>query len=155
MSWRGTKGGLEAARAGHDVVMAPTTHTYLDYYQSKDPGEPPAIGGFVPLETVYAFEPVPPELEGTDRAGCVLGGQAQLWTEYMPTPRRVEYMAWPRLAALAEVVWSPRDLRDLADFRARLALHLSRLDALDVSYRGRRGRSGRGSGLPSTLYGEA
>ena len=135
MSWRGTKGGLEAARAGHDVVMAPTSHTYLDYYQSKDPGEPLAIGGFVPLETVYAFEPVPPELEGTDRAGCVLGAQGQLWTEYLPTPKHVEYMAWPRLAALAEVVWSPRELRDWASFRARLAPHLARLEALDVRFR--------------------
>lgn len=138
MSWRGTKGGLEAARAGHDVVMAPTTHTYLDYYQSKEPGEPLAIGGFLPLETVYAFEPVPPELEGTDRAGCVLGAQAQLWTEYLPSPRHVDYMAWPRLAALAEVVWTPRPLRDLDSFRARLVPHLRRLEALDVDYRGRR-----------------
>ena len=134
MSWRGTKGGLEAARAGHDVVMAPTTHTYLDYYQSKDPGEPLAFPAFLPLETVYAFEPVPPELEGGERASCVLGAQAQLWTEFMPTPEHVQYMAWPRLAALAEVVWSPRELRDLADFRARLVPHLQRLDALGVRH---------------------
>ena len=135
MSWRGTKGGLEAARAGHDVVMAPTTHTYLDYYQSKEPGEPLAIGGFLPLETVYAFEPVPPELEGTDRASCVLGAQAQLWTEFLPTPKHVEYMAWPRLAALAEVAWSARSLRDFPDFRRRLDPHLARLEALDVRFR--------------------
>lgn len=135
MSWRGTKGGLEAARAGHDVVMAPTTHTYFDYYQSKEPGEPLAIGGFVPLEKVYAFEPVPPELEGMESASCVLGAQGQLWTEYLPTPEHVQYMAWPRLAALSEVVWSPRELRDLADFRARLAPHLQRFDALGVRYR--------------------
>ena len=135
MSWRGTKGGLEAARAGHDVVMAPTSHTYLDYSHSKEPGEPLAIGGFLPLETVYAFEPVPPELEATDRAGCVLGAQAQLWTEYLPTPRHVEYMAWPRLAALAEVVWSPRERRDWESFRARLEPHLARLEALDVRFR--------------------
>jgi hexosaminidase len=134
MSWRGTKGGLEAARAGHDVVMAPTSHTYLDYYQSKDASEPLAIGGFLPLETVYAFEPVPPELEGTDRARCILGAQAQLWTEYLQTPKDVEYMAWPRLAALAEVVWSPRELRDWPAFRTRLDTHLKRLEILDVRH---------------------
>ncbi|MFN7986134.1 MAG: beta-N-acetylhexosaminidase [Thermoanaerobaculia bacterium] len=145
MSWRRAKSGLDAVRAGHDVVMAPMSHTYLDYYQSKEPGEPLAIGGFLPLETVYAFEPVPPELEGGDRASCVLGAQAQLWTEFMATPEAVQYMAWPRLAALAEVVWSPREARDLADFRARLAPHLARLDALGVSYRG--GGSGKPPGF--------
>ena len=134
MSWRPAKGGLEAVRAGLDVVMAPTTHTYLDYYQSKEPGEPLAIGGFLPLETVYAFEPVPPELEGGERTSCILGAQAQLWTEFLATPEAVQYMAWPRLAALAEVVWSPRESRDLADFRARLAPHLRRLDALGVRH---------------------
>jgi hexosaminidase len=135
MSWRGTKGGLEAARAGHDVVMAPTSHTYLDYYQSKEPGEPLAIGGFLPLETVYAFEPVPPELEGGESARCILGAQAQLWTEFMKTPKDVEYMAWPRLAALAEVVWSPREQRNWESFRARLGTHLKRLEILDVRHR--------------------
>jgi hexosaminidase len=136
MSWRGTAGGIAAAKAGHDVVMAPTSHTYLDYYQSRDTArEPLTIGGHVPLDSVYAFEPVPPELSDPALARHVLGAQAQLWTEYMPTPKHVEYMAWPRLAALAEVVWTPRGRRDLADFRARLATHLGRLDVLDVGYR--------------------
>jgi hexosaminidase len=135
MSWRGTKGGVEAARAGHDVVMAPTTHVYIDYYQSADSAsEPLAGGGFLPLDTVYAFEPVPAELTPAE-ARHVLGAQANLWTEYVPTPKHAEYMAFPRLSALAEVVWTPRAAKDFADFRRRLGPHLRRLDALDVNYR--------------------
>jgi hexosaminidase len=135
MSWRGTAGGIAAARAGHDVVMAPTSYTYFDYYQSRNtPGEPLAIGGYLPLETVYAFEPVPPELEPEYRSH-ILGAQAQLWTEYMAGPKQVEYMAFPRLAALAEVVWTPVDRKDYADFMARLEEHLRRLAVLDVAYR--------------------
>ena len=135
MSWRGTKGGIEAARANHDVVMAPTTHVYLDYYQSKDQAaEPLAIGGFVPLELVYAFEPVPDELE-PQFVKHVLGGQANVWTEYMPTPKKVEYMAFPRLTALAEVVWTPKEKKDYANYLERLREHLTRLEALDVNFR--------------------
>jgi hexosaminidase len=135
MSWRGVEGGIAAARAGHDVVMAPTSHTYFDYYQSKDQAhEPLAIGGFLPLETVYAYEPIPEQLEA-QFASHVLGAQGQLWTEYMPTPKQVEYMAFPRLAALAEVVWSPKEGRDYSDFVRRLEAHLPRLQALDVNYR--------------------
>jgi hexosaminidase len=135
MSWRGTKGAVEAARAGHDVIMAPGSHTYFDHYQSQDRSrEPLAIGGYLPLDTVYLFEPVPPELDSL-QAGHVLGAQAQLWTEYITTPKQAEYMAYPRLAALAEVLWSARDRRDLQDFHARLSHHLLRLDALDVNYR--------------------
>ena len=135
MSWRGTAGGIEAARSGHDVVMAPTSHTYLDYYQSKNTaGEPLAIGGYVPLETVYAFEPIPAELEPSQRSR-VLGAQAQLWTEYMKGPKQVEYMAFPRLTALAEVVWTPVERRNYRDFLTRLDDHLLRLAILDVAYR--------------------
>jgi hexosaminidase len=135
MSWRGTKGGLAAARAGHDVVMTPTSHTYFDYYQSPDrSAEPLAMGGFLPLETVYCFEPIPPELEPT-LARRVLGAQGQLWTEYMPTPKQVEYMAFPRLSALAEVVWGPKGARDYPHFLARLRHHLDRLRILDVNFR--------------------
>jgi hexosaminidase len=136
MSWRGMDGGIAAAKAGHDVIMAPGSHTYFDHYQSQDRArEPLAIGGFTPLGKVYAFEPVPPQLSA-DEARRVLGAQAQLWTEYMPTPKHVEYMAFPRLAALAEVVWTPTPRRDFADFLARLGgAHLARLDARDVNYR--------------------
>ena len=135
MSWRGEDGGIAAARAGHDVVMAPQKPTYLDHAQAKDPSEPVGIGGHNPLEDVYAYEPVPRELSA-DEAKHVLGAQAQLWTEYMPEPRHVEYMAWPRLCAMAEVLWSPRETRDVEKFKAGLATHLERLAALDVNYRG-------------------
>ena len=135
MSWRGTEGGIAAARAGHDVVMAPTSHTYFDYYQSSDTTtEPFAIGGFLPLDTVYAFEPVPAALSAAE-AKRVLGGQGQLWTEYLPDPKRVEYMAFPRACALAEVLWTPRAQRDYVDFTRRLTTHLERLAVLDVNYR--------------------
>jgi hexosaminidase len=135
MSWRGTKGGIEAARAGHDVVMTPTSHTYFDYYQSKDRDrEPLAIGGFLPLETVYGFEPIPEDLE-PQYAHHVLGAQSQIWTEYMPDTKHVEYMAFPRLTALAEVVWTPKRQKNYSDFIARLRQHLSRLQALDVNFR--------------------
>lgn len=134
MSWRGIKGGITAAKAGHDVVMAPTTYTYLDYYQSQDPGELPAIGGNLPLETVYSFEPIPPDLNA-DESRHVLGAQAQIWTEYLSTPGHVEYMAFPRLIALAEVAWSPKERRDYADFLTRLSVHEERLQLLKVNFR--------------------
>jgi hexosaminidase len=143
MSWRGTAGGLAAARAGHDVVMAPNSHTYFDYYQSRDQdAEPLAIGGFTPLDSVYAYEPVPSGLE-PQFVHHVLGAQAQLWTEYIPTPKHAEYMAYPRLTALAEVLWTPVARKDFTDFRRRLDTHLRRLDALDVNYRPLDGPRGR------------
>lgn len=134
MSWRGVKGGISAAKSGHDVVMAPTTHTYLDYYQSQEPGELPAIGGHLPLETVYSFEPIPEELNA-DEARHVLGAQAQIWTEYLPTPGHVEYMAFPRLIALSEVTWSPKGRKDYPDFLVRLGVHEERLQLLNVNFR--------------------
>jgi len=135
MSWRGTEGGIAAARAGHDVVMAPTSHTYFDYYQSTDTTtEPLAIGGFLPLDTVYAFDPIPAALTAAE-AKRVLGGQGQLWTEYIADAKRLEYMAFPRACALAEVLWTPREERDYVDFTRRLATHLERLAVLDVNYR--------------------
>ena len=136
MSWRGEKGGIAAAKAGHDVVMAPEKPTYFDHLQSDLPTEPPGHGGHNSLEDVYGYEPVPTELTA-DEAKHVLGSQGQLWTEYMPDHKHVEYMAWPRLAALAEVLWSPPETRDLASFKSRLETHLRRLAILDVNYRGR------------------
>ena len=135
MSWRGVDGGIAAARAGHDVVMAPGSHTYFDHYQSADTvAEPLAIGGYLPLDTVYAFEPVPTALTANE-ARYVLGAQGQLWTEYIPDPKRAEYMVFPRVCALAEVLWTPREERDYVDFIRRLATHLERLAVLDVHYR--------------------
>ncbi len=131
MSWRGEKGGIAAARAGHDVVMAPERPTYFDHDQSAD--EQPPIRGLNTLADVYAYEPIPRELD-QEGARHVLGAQGQLWTEYMPDPRRMEYMAWPRLTALAEALWSPPETRDPASFARRLETHLERLRILDVSY---------------------
>ena len=134
MSWRGSDGGVAAATAGHDVVMSPNTHCYFDYYQSRDTAaEPPAIGGHLPLEQVYAFEPVPPAL--ASHAAHVLGVQGNIWTEYMATESQVQYMAFPRALALAEVAWTPAELRSPADFRDRLAAHRPLLDSLGVHYR--------------------
>lgn len=135
MSWRGMAGGIAAAKEGHDVVMAPGSHTYFDHYQSQDKAsEPLAIGGFTNVERVYGFEPVPTELT-PQQAKHILGAQSQLWTEYIPNPRHLEYMAFPRLVALSEAVWSGKDRRDYANFMQRLPVHLQRLDALDVNYR--------------------
>jgi hexosaminidase len=135
MSWRGEEGGIAAAKAGHDVVMAPNTYTYLDYYQSEDrDSEPLAIGGYVSLEKVYGYEPIPASLSAVE-GRHVLGAQGQLWTEYMPDYRQVEYMAFPRLSALAEVVWTPPQNKDYDEFLARLETHLARLSNLDVNCR--------------------
>jgi hexosaminidase len=114
--------------------MAPGSHTYFDHYQSADTAaEPLAIGGFLPLDTVYAYEPVPAALT-PEEARRVLGAQGQLWSEYIPDPKRAEYMAFPRACALAEVLWTPRDEKDYADFLRRLVPHLARLAVLDVNY---------------------
>jgi hexosaminidase len=134
MSWRGMAGGIEAARQGHDVIMTPTSHAYFDYYQGARAYEPLAIGGFTPLEKVYEFEPVPEELTPQE-AQHVLGAQGNVWTEYIKTTDYVEYMAVPRMLALAEVVWSPKDARDWQRFAAALPARLSRLDAMGVNYR--------------------
>jgi hexosaminidase len=131
MSWRGEKGGIAAAKAGHDVVMAPEKPTYFDYDNSEN--EPLPIRRLNTLAEVYAYEPIPAELDAAE-AKHVLGAQGQLWTEYMPDAQRVEYMAWPRLCALAEVLWSPTKTRDAADFARRLEAHLERLRILDVNY---------------------
>jgi hexosaminidase len=133
MSWRGTEGGIAAAKAGHDVVMCPTATSYLDYRQSTSPDEPIPVGTLLTLEDVYAAEPVPEELAAAG-AERVLGAQVNVWTEHMDSPRRVDYMVFPRLSAFAEVAWSPAG-RDVAEFLPRLEGHLARLDALGVEYR--------------------
>ncbi|HVT13726.1 MAG TPA: beta-N-acetylhexosaminidase [Fimbriimonadaceae bacterium] len=135
MSWRGIGGGIAAAKSGHDVVMAPNSDTYLDHYQSKlQSREPKAIGGYLPLSKVYAFEPIPAALS-SEEAKHVLGGQAQLWSEFIPHPKHMEYMAYPRLCALSEAVWSPKSERNWQDFLTRLDVHLKRLSVLDVNFR--------------------
>jgi hexosaminidase len=134
MSWRGQKGGIAAAKAGHDVVMAPNSHTYFDHYQADPKKEPYAIGGFLPLKKVYSYDPIPNELTA-EQAKHVLGAQAQIWTEYIPNGRHVEYMAFPRECALAEVVWTPAADKDYQDFYNRLETHLERLENYGVNFR--------------------
>jgi hexosaminidase len=134
MSWRGTEGGIEAARQGHDVIMTPTNPMYFDYYQGNPAAEPLAIGGFVPLDSVYAYKPIPAVLTAR-QAAHVIGAQANLWGEYMPTPTQAEYMLMPRMLALSEVLWSPQEARSWRGFVARLPAQLARLDAMGVRYR--------------------
>ncbi|HEY3332330.1 MAG TPA: beta-N-acetylhexosaminidase [Capsulimonadaceae bacterium] len=133
MSWRGEEGGVAAAKAGHDVVMTPHGATYFDYYQGDREKEPLAIGGSLNLKQVYNYSPIPDALTGTER-DHVLGTQGQLWTEYMATPDHVEYMAFPRACALAEVAWGTSNPADWPSFEARLKRHLLRLDAMNVNY---------------------
>lgn len=132
MSWRGTDPGVKALEAGNEVVMAPWRPAYLCHYQSKQAGEPYAIGGFTPWEHLLGYDPaegVPPEF-----LARLLGVQVQLWTEYMPSAERVQYMAFPRVAALAEIAWST-DRPVAEEFETRLRGHLARLDASGVNYR--------------------
>lgn len=134
MSWRGEAGGIEAASNGHNVVMSPGFALYFDHYQADPSAEPLAIGGFSPLEKVYAYEPIPESLVPW-RIHHVMGAQANVWTEYMKSADHVEYMVFPRLMALAERVWSPKTQRDFADFQARLRPQYHILDQLNVNYR--------------------
>lgn len=120
MSWRGMDGGIQAAKMGHDVIMTPTTNVYFDYYQTKDvANEPLGIGGYLPIKTVYDFEPVPAILAASQQKH-IIGVQANLWTEYIPTPEHAEYMVLPRMAALAEVQWVYPDKKDYESFLKRL-----------------------------------
>ena len=134
MSWRGEGGGIEAARQHHDVIMTPNTYLYFDYYQTKDIAlEPEAIGGYLPMKTVYNYEPMPARLTPAEQKH-IIGVQANIWTEYMPTYRQVEYMALPRLAALSEVQWSQPQQKSYDYFTYRL-LHLIDLyKVLDYNY---------------------
>lgn len=138
MSWRGEKGGIASAKEGHDVVMASNSHLYFDHYQNSAKGELAkdlkfeAIGGFLPIEKVYSYDPVPAVLTA-EEAKHVLGVQGQLWTEYMKTWDKVEYMAFPRIAALAEVAWTPVDRKNYGDFSKRLESVVRFYDAAGVN----------------------
>ncbi|WP_269044666.1 beta-N-acetylhexosaminidase [Paenarthrobacter sp. Z7-10] len=132
-SWRGTAGAVAAARSGCDVVSCPDDQAYLDYRQSDSPREPIPVSVVLTLRDVYHFDPVPAQLTAAE-AEHVLGGQGNIWTEHMDSPRTVDYFAFPRLCALAEALWSAKG-GDFEDFDRRLQLHLARLDALGVEYR--------------------
>ena len=132
MCWSGEKGGIEAAKQDHDVIMTPTTYVYFDYAQQKNE-DSLVIGGYLPIEKVYGYEPVPHVLNDAQKKR-ILGGQANVWTEYMSNPRKVEYMIFPRVAALSEVLWSPAKSRNWDDFKKRLPLQLKRYDLWGTNY---------------------
>lgn len=133
MSWRGEQGGIDAANQNHNVIMTPTTYCYLDYYQSDRPDEPLAIGGYLPVEKVYGWSPIPSEL-ASDKHQYIMGGQGNVWTEYMPKFSNVEYMALNRMIALSEVLWSPKDdNRTFEDFKPRFAKHLQKWEKENVN----------------------
>jgi len=134
MSWRGQQGGITAANAGHDVVMAPTSHTYFDYYQGPSDKEPLAIGGDLPLEKVYGFEPIPKDI-AAGKTGHVLGVQGQLWGEFISNTPHLQYMTYPRATALAEIGWSPETAKNYENFLTRLKYHLKRFDIAGINYR--------------------
>ncbi|MBO9155103.1 family 20 glycosylhydrolase [Chitinophaga sp. GCM10012297] len=133
MSWRGTEGGIAAAKQHHDVIMTPGDYVYLDKYQSLGKTEPIAIGGFLPVSKVYVYEPVPETLS-PEEARYIKGAQGNVWTEYIKNSEHVEYMVYPRAIALAEVLWSPKDKRNYDNFLERLKTDLPRLERKGVNY---------------------
>ena len=133
MSWRGMDGGIAAAKQHHDVVMSANGNLYFDHYQADPATEPLAIGGYLPLRTVYDFEPIPAELS-PEEAKHIIGAQGQIWTEYMKTPESVEYMLLPRLLALSEITWTSKENKNWYDFRDRLDSNLRRLAVMKLPY---------------------
>ena len=132
MSWLGEEGGIKAAQQHHEVVMSPHQKYYLDYWQADPYTEPLAMGGPTTLKMMYDYEPVPDVLTSQE-ARYIIGVEGCVWTEYMPTPERVEYMAWPRMCAIAETGWTQAD-KDWDGFTRRLEKHLGRLDGMNVGY---------------------
>ena len=132
MSWRGEEGGIEAAKQNHDVIMTPGNFVYLDHSQSKKE-DSVTIGGYTPVKETYSYEPIPKELSDT-AAKHVLGAQGNVWSEYMGNTKKVEYMIFPRVSALSEVLWSPKDKRDWSSFETRLQTQVKRYDLWGANY---------------------
>ncbi|WP_333876514.1 glycoside hydrolase family 20 protein [Flavobacterium sp.] len=133
MSWRGTEGGIAAAKEKHFVVMTPGSHCYFDHYQGNPQNEPLAIGGYTPVEKVYAFNPIPKELS-SEEAQYILGAQANVWTEYIASPEQVEYMIFPRMMALSEVLWGTSNPEKYADFEKRMIQQFTVLKQKGIQY---------------------
>ena len=133
MSWRGTEGGIAAAKQKHFVVMAPGSHCYFDYYQGEPKNEPLAIGGYIPVEKVYSFNPTPKELN-PEEAKYILGAQANVWTEYMEDAAKVEYMIFPRIMALSEVLWGTSNSEKYVNFQNRMIQQFATLDKKGINY---------------------
>ena len=133
MSWRGVSGGIEAAKMNHEVIMTPNATCYLDHYQAKDTAnEPLAIGGYTPIEEIYNYEPIPNELDESLHK-YIIGAQGNVWTEYMKTSDHVEYMVFPRIFALSEVVWA-KDKLSFNDFENKVIDMYPILDKMDINY---------------------
>lgn len=132
MSWRGEQGGIAAAKEKHNVIMTPGNPVYFDHTQSKQE-DSVTIGGYNPIEKVYAYEPVPKELSA-EESKYVLGAQANLWTEYIGNPQKIEYMLFPRISALSEVLWSPKDKKNWDDFVKRMKTQVKRYDLMGINY---------------------
>jgi hexosaminidase len=133
MSWRGEKGGIEAAKQKHDVIMTPNSHMYFDHYQGNPATEPLAIGGYLTLERVYSYNPTPAELTA-EEGKYIKGVQANLWTEYIADPKKLEYMTMPRLAALSEVAWTASSQKNWDDFKLRMEKQYNRYAMLGINY---------------------
>ncbi len=134
MSWRGEAGGIAAAKQQHDVIMTPNTYLYLDYYQGNPSTEPLTIGGFLPLQSVYNYEPLPHSLTPAEQK-YIKGVQANLWTEYIATPEAADYMLWPRALAVSEITWSGEDKKNYASFLERMPAQLARMDKAGIPFR--------------------
>ncbi len=132
MSWRGIDGGIAAAKSGHNVIMTPMSHCYFDFYQAEPATEPTAIGGYVSLNKVYDFEPVPPVLTA-EEAKYIVGAQANVWTEYITSTSHVEYMAYPRASALSEVLWTMPENKNWTRFSGNMLKAFERYKALDTN----------------------
>lgn len=132
MSWQGEAGGIAAAKENHQVIMTPGSHVYLDHSQTKNEKEV-TIGGFLPLEKVYSYEPIPKELN-EQQAKYVLGAQGNVWTEYMANPAKVEYMIFPRLSALSEVLWSPKESKNWTEFQTKIETMKKRYTMWGANY---------------------
>ncbi|MEO6905599.1 MAG: beta-N-acetylhexosaminidase [Ginsengibacter sp.] len=132
MSWRGEEGGIAAAQQHHDVIMTPGNYVYFDHAQMKN-SDSLTIGGYLPLDTVYNYEPVPKELNDSE-THYILGAQANVWTEYMANPQKVEYMIFPRMSALSEVLWSKKEDRNFSDFSSELTDLYKRYQLWDANY---------------------
>lgn len=133
MSWRGEEGGIEASKQNHYVVMTPGSHCYFDHYQGNKQTEPLAIGGYTPIDKVFNYSPIPANLPASQQK-YILGAQGNVWTEYIPNEQQVEYMALPRLCALAEVLWCGKNKPDYANFIDRLENHFTLLDKYHINY---------------------
>ena len=132
MSWRGEDGGIKSARMGHDVVMTPGNYMYLDFYQADPKTQPYAIGGYTPIKKVYSYDPVPADSLTAEECQHILGVQANTWTEYIQTPEHLEYMMFPRALAVAEIGWTPQELRTWEDFKLRMNAHISKLQGMGI-----------------------